>query len=1109
MKYYILILGFFILIPSVKSQSTYVNVDSLLSANPEIRSSILWTNRINTISYENWSPVMKQELQIAVDDLINSRTPFDLDGLPPVTQVDTYSLSISESTAWEYYIAYVAQSIVADIVNLVPWKLSELNETSLSVLFNSRSMIHFDFDCNEFSFVCVTPAPPDYTYRFLEDNALIGATRLETITRVIEWCKRLNHFIGRGDAENLYSTWQYYGAPPVIRTIEGTFYNDDIIRRHWTAGCHGTVNFMRSLLHTLNIPVEYINLGHALPYFVHEGLYLSHGDDPYCSTWRSSDVPIPASELLIRSAEYQEHFGSQLTYQERMNNFGYKPVELGVKYLSIRFCEDRCKANSLGYDNQQCYESMSDNCGLDRVYTMQDLIELDFWNRLDDKISNYGGCALNKNFIFDNEYWPPPSSEKSIVNIWFFGQYGETVIDNDSKTISAKLRPDFNLSNIIPHFSVSEKASIDHDSGTPVDFTIPKSFTVTAEDGTQEIWSVNIAFVTSYLMVEPPTRRISSDAGNALFRVYSNVNWSVSDDANWLSINPLSGNGNGIITANYSANTRATSRSAAITVSGTGQDSKDLTINQQFGIDTLSVTPSNIEVGPEAGSADFLIYSNTNWDIYAYSADWLSISPPLSGTGNFLLSVNYDSNTSGTRLGLLIITGEGVDTLLVRILQTGSDTLSAFPGNRNVSSQTGSTTFDITSNTSWFISTHSWWLSMEKYSGNGNATLTVHYESNQTVESRIGSFTITGPYLSPQTFTVTQEGVPAYLNTSSSTLSIGYQEGSTNTFNVTSNINWSSTNSETWLTHYPNNGSGDGTITLSAQKNPNTSSRTATISISGEAVATQTVIITQDGAPAVLNVSPTSLPIDYIGGETNSINIISNTDWVASCSENWLTVSSGSGTGDASILITAKENTTITARQCTITITGAGVPPTTVTITQESASPFLETSVTSLPLISEEGASGTFDITSNTSWTVSSSEPWLTAANTSGSANGTVTVTAQKNPTINTRNATVTINATGLADKTIIISQAGSPTGIMDFEGGQIRIYPNPASTILVIEGIIQEAQIIIFDIQGSLVLKREIDGTVIDISNLPSGVYSIVLESNNEIIKRKFVKVN
>ena len=78
MKYYILILGFFILIPSVKSQSTYVNVDSLLSANPEIRSSILWTNRINTISYENWSPVMKQELQIAVDDLINSRTPFDL-----------------------------------------------------------------------------------------------------------------------------------------------------------------------------------------------------------------------------------------------------------------------------------------------------------------------------------------------------------------------------------------------------------------------------------------------------------------------------------------------------------------------------------------------------------------------------------------------------------------------------------------------------------------------------------------------------------------------------------------------------------------------------------------------------------------------------------------------------------------------------------------------------------------------------------------------------------------------------------------------------------------------------------------------------------------------
>ncbi len=45
------------------------------------------------------------------------------------------------------------------------------------------------------------------------------------------------------------------------------------------------------------------------------------------------------------------------------------------------------------------------------------------------------------------------------------------------------------------------------------------------------------------------------------------------------------------------------------------------------------------------------------------------------------------------------------------------------------------------------------------------------------LNQEIGSFTITGPTFL-QTFTVTQEGVPAYLNTSSSTLSIGYQEGS-------------------------------------------------------------------------------------------------------------------------------------------------------------------------------------------------------------------------------------------------------------------------------------------------------------------------------------------
>jgi hypothetical protein len=51
---------------------------------------------------------------------------------------------------------------------------------------------------------------------------------------------------------------------------------------HRTAGCWGTVGFMRSVLRAANIPVVREACGgHACVGFPTEGLHMSHGDDPY------------------------------------------------------------------------------------------------------------------------------------------------------------------------------------------------------------------------------------------------------------------------------------------------------------------------------------------------------------------------------------------------------------------------------------------------------------------------------------------------------------------------------------------------------------------------------------------------------------------------------------------------------------------------------------------------------------------------------------------------------------------------------------------------------------------------------------------------------------
>ncbi|MGD0591269.1 MAG: endo-1,4-beta-xylanase [Bacteroidota bacterium] len=89
----------------------------------------------------------------------------------------------------------------------------------------------------------------------------------------------------------------------------------------------------------------------------------------------------------------------------------------------------------------------------------------------------------------------------------------------------------------------------------------------------------------------------------------------------------------------------------------------------------------------------------------------------------------------------------------------------------------------------------------------------------------------------------------------------------------------------------------------------------------------------------------------------------------------------------------------------------------------------LSVSTTSLSVGAAANSTGSFSVTSNTSWTVSSNQTWLTVSPISGSNNGTVTVTAQQNTGTSTRSATVTVSATGATSQTVTVTQAGTGGG--------------------------------------------------------------------------------
>lgn len=85
--------------------------------------------------------------------------------------------------------------------------------------------------------------------------------------------------------------------------------------------------------------------------------------------------------------------------------------------------------------------------------------------------------------------------------------------------------------------------------------------------------------------INPTSQRVSSEEGSFDITVTSNVAWTVSSDNSAFTVNPTSGNGNGAVTVQYTANTGASERTATITVSTTDENIANKTL-------TCSVTQS-------------------------------------------------------------------------------------------------------------------------------------------------------------------------------------------------------------------------------------------------------------------------------------------------------------------------------------------------------------------------------------------------------------------------------------------------------------------------------------------------------------------------------------
>lgn len=292
----------------------------------------------------------------------------------------------------------------------------------------------------------------------------------------------------------------------------------------------------------------------------------------------------------------------------------------------------------------------------------------------------------------------------------------------------------------------------------------------------------------------------------------------------------------------------------------------------------LSVSKTSISLQANGdGDKDISVTaSNTDWTVSVTDGSpWLRVNK-----NGQLATVSVDSNpTTATRTGKIKIVATAKESLFyeISVSQAGADgILSVSVGSVEFDPEGGSQTIQVTSNSGWHVSGNQSWLTVNPISGNaptsGSETKTVTLSANENVTKDARSCTLTFTTSDNKTSTtvsVSQKkpipviqinGVkdaelapfPGLFDGKSG---IDYKE----TITVTSNVSWNLSGVPDWVNVSPSNGNGTVQMTIYPKsENPLASTRTATITISGEGV-TATLRVQQLGGVPDVRVTPANL----------------------------------------------------------------------------------------------------------------------------------------------------------------------------------------------------------------------------------------------------------
>lgn len=493
-----------------------------------------------------------------------------------------------------------------------------------------------------------------------------------------------------------------------------------------------------------------------------------------------------------------------------------------------------------------------------------------------------------------------------------------------------------------------------------------------------------------------------------------NVPWTISNNAQWLTISPNSGSASASVAVAVQENTSDTARVAYPMMSSTDAQwtqTYPMTVTQRAPEPYINISDQSLVFGGTSGSQTVSVESNYKVR-YTKTEKWLTLEETSTG-----VKVSVEENTDeGDRSADIIVTA-GTKTEKILVTQRAANVSSTI-STMEFANAASTKELVIDAQASWTATATDQWIQITPTSGKaGYTTVKVSVTDNTENIDRNGFVYINIGTKRKLEIAVQQNGTVLSASPTFITLNAN---GEAATFNVTGNTSWTLTASDPWIELSKTAGSNNAQITVSAPKNTS-NERRGTITLHNKQGNVASLInVTQETGRASVTAMPRSFNLG-VEESTSSLNIFTEGAWSLKTDAEWIMLSQTSGTGETTVEVTVTKNMTASVRNGNIMVydqTGAEVQKVPVRQTTFDIS----ATVSELTL-QPEGSTETFDINATSQWQLTAPE-WLTLSQTTGNSNATIEVKAvENNSGVDKKGSILLFNEAGVQAQSIAVTQ--------------------------------------------------------------------------------------